>query len=282
MPDSEHRRLALKPPGWKFDLPGPNEPPNQEPRPGLISNPPNSQNNLFMELPRSTLKVRGLLFWGAIIFLPLSLTAPALWIAHVVWTGKFPDIIFHLGILTILITSIWGGIYFWKMDMQAPLDEPIRFNRARRKIYVYRFRSNGLKLFDRNEWGVSVETYDWDNLRAEFCSIYGPMGTGGLIETINLAVEDPHTHEVLQRFHFAHGGQQGQMYWALAQLFMQQGPHALPTFERPPRDWNNEVHTFNLARRFAPKVQWPADIDLESRTVPSPPEQLAALKETTS
>jgi hypothetical protein len=275
-------QLDSKAPGWKYDLSGPNQSPNEEPYSPVMSNPPNELNGIFMEMPRSTLKTRGLIIFVIILFLPLCFAAPTLWIAHVIWLDRIPDFTAHLALLSIQTGSVWGLIYFWKMDMQAPLDEPIRFNRARRKIYVYRFRSNGLKLFDRNEWGVSVETYDWDNLRAEFCSIYGPMGTGGLIETINLAVEHPDTHEVLQRFHFAHGGQQGRMYWALAQLFMQQGPQALPTFDRPPRDWNNEVHTFNLARRFAPKVQWPVDIDLESRTAPSPQEQSPAHKETHS
>jgi hypothetical protein len=54
----------------------------------------------------------------------------------------------------------------------------------------------------------------------------------------------------------------------MAQLFMHQGPQALPAFSKPPRDWNNEDVRFNLARRLAPKVQWPADIDLQSRTAP--------------
>ena len=43
---------------------------------------------------------------------------------------------------------------------------------------------------------------------------------------------------------------------------------ALPAFPRPPRDWNNEDVSFNLARRLAPKVRWPAELDLESRTEP--------------
>ncbi|MGH8486222.1 MAG: DUF6708 domain-containing protein, partial [Pseudomonas sp.] len=112
------------------------------------------------------------------------------------------------------------------------------------------------------------EVYNWDDLRAEACSVYGPMGTGGLIESVTLAVVEPGTNKVLDRFHFAHGILQGEMYWAMAQLFMQQGPEALPEFEYYPRDWNNEESTFNLARRFAPKVQWPHAMDLESRTAP--------------
>ncbi|MQT43963.1 hypothetical protein GHO31_15490 [Pseudomonas sp. FSL R10-2172] len=154
------------------------------------------------------------------------------------------------------------------MDTSAPRDEPIRFNRARGKVYVYRFRHNGLKPFSRSAWGAHPEVYDWDNLHAEACSIYGAMGSGGLIETVTLAVLEPGTRKVIDRFHFAHELQQGEMYWAMAQLFMQQGPRALPSFPRPPRDWNNEKIRFNLARRLAPKVHWPEAIDLESRSAP--------------
>ncbi|MGH8384492.1 MAG: DUF6708 domain-containing protein, partial [Pseudomonas sp.] len=136
------------------------------------------------------------------------------------------------------------------MDVEAPRDEPIRFNRLRRKVYVYRFVHDGLRTFSRSAWGVRTEVHDWEDLRAEACSVYGPMGTGGLIETVTLAVVKPGTNKVIDRFHFAHEMQQGEMYWAMAQLFMQQGPQALPHFPRAPRDWNNEDVTFNLARRL--------------------------------
>ncbi|WP_347400892.1 DUF6708 domain-containing protein, partial [Pseudomonas orientalis] len=82
----------------------------------------------------------------------------------------------------------WLGSYFWRMDVASPRDEPIRFNRVRRKVYVYRFYRDGLRPFSRTAWGVRTEVYDWDNLRAEACSVYGPMGSGGLIETVTLAV----------------------------------------------------------------------------------------------
>ncbi|WPP01759.1 DUF6708 domain-containing protein [Pseudomonas sp. HR96] len=154
------------------------------------------------------------------------------------------------------------------MDLHAPVDEPIRFNRARRKIYVYRFHHCGLKPLSSTAWGVRVEVYDWDNLHAEFCSVYGPMGTGGLVETVSLAIRDPENGELVDRFLFGHRGYEAEMYWAIAQIFMQQGPGALPKFDQPPRDWNNEPQFFNIARRFAPRVCWPADIDIESRTAP--------------
>ena len=88
------------------------------------------------------------------------------------------------------------------------------------------------------------------------------------MKIITLTVLEPGTTKVLHRFPFAYGIQQGEMYWAMAQPFMQQGPDALPTFPYVPRDWNNEDVSFNLARRLAPKVVWPAEMDLESRTAP--------------
>ncbi len=197
-----------------------------------------------------------------------TLIPPITWIILFRATGDLPSFAFNFFGFFAFIAPLWGGIYFWRMDTEAPRDEPIRFNRTRRKVYVYRFFRDGLRPFSRSAWGVRIDVYDWDDLRAEACSIYGPMGSGGSIQTVTLAVVEPGTCKVLDRFHFAHDIQQGEMYWAMAQLFMQQGPHALPAFPRPPRDWNNEDVTFNLARRLAPKVQWPAPIDLESRTAP--------------
>lgn len=255
-------------PGWKRDLPAPNESPSTEPYPLVLSNPPNHVDGVYLELARATMRVRGVGVWLTPFICLLSLGFPATLVAFAIKDNNAPPASLVLVALLGFITASWLGTYFWRMDTQAPRDEPIRFNRARRKIYVYRFHHDGLRPFSRTAWGVRVDVFDWDDLRAEACSIYGPMGSGGLIETVTLAVVKPGTHQVIDRFHFAHEIQQGEMYWAMAQLFMQQGPQALPTFPRPPRDWNNEDVRFNLARRLAPKVQWPAEIDLQSRTAP--------------
>ncbi len=255
-------------PGWKRDLPMPDQAPSTEPYPPVLSNPPNHVDSIYLELPRSTYTMRGLCAWLAIAILvssPYPLILPFLF-PPAPWESI--DFGFILICVVLSIITFWSGIYACRMTVLAPRDEPIRFNRLRRKVYVYRCHHDGLRPFSRTAWRVRSEIYDWDDLRAEACSIYGPMGTGGLIETVTLAVVKPGTNQVIDRFHFAHGIQQGEMYWAMALLFMQQGPHALPHFSRPPRDWNNEDVSFNLARRLAPKVQWPADIDLESRTAP--------------
>lgn len=254
-------------PGWKRDLPGPNESPSNEPYPPVLSNPPNHVDDVYLELARATLRVRGVSVWLTPFMFSLAIAAPVMCIAYISKEGA-PPIIPSIFLILAFTAALWGGVYFWRMDTEVPRDEPIRFNRFRRKVYVYRFYRDGLRPFSRTAWGVRAEVYDWDNLRAEACSVYGPMGSGGLIETVTLAVVKPGTHQVIDRFHFAHEIQQGEMYWAMAQLFMQQGPQALPAFPRPPRDWNNEAANLNLARRLAPKVRWPAELDLESRTAP--------------
>ena len=253
-------------PGWKQDLPGPNESPSIEPYPPVLSNPPNHVDNVYLELARATVRTRGVGVWLTFLMFSLAIVALLSLIAYILKEGTMPPPIPGIALLMGFIAALWGGVFIWRMDVDPPRDEPIRFNRFRRKVYVYRFHHHGLRPFSRTAWGVRAEVYDWDNLRAEACSVYGPMGSGGLIETVTLAVVKPGTHQVIDRFHFAHEIQQGEMYWAMAQLFMQQGPQALPAFPRPPRDWNNEDVSFNLARRLAPKVQWPAEIDLESRT----------------
>lgn len=177
------------------------------------------------------------------------------------------DIIFiTLAIMTFLQ---WITIPAIRMDHGLPRDEPIRFNRLRRKVYVYQYKLDRLRVFSRRYWGVQPEVYDWDDLHAEACSIYLPMGGGGLIENIIISVRKPGTKEVTDRFFFSYDWEQGQAYWAIAQAFMEVGPQALPDFVYPPRDWNNESIAFDFIPHFAPKVQWPEELDLESRTAPN-------------
>lgn len=95
------------------------------------------------------------------------------------------------------------------------------------------------------------------------------MGNGGLVENVLIAVRKPGTDEIIDRLFFTHSIEDGKRYWEIIRLFMQQGPDALPTFVRPPRDWDNDFELTPI-RRLAPRVQWPEAIDHESRTAPEP------------
>ncbi|WPO98561.1 DUF6708 domain-containing protein [Pseudomonas sp. HR96] len=256
-------------PGWKKDLSGPNDPPEKLVTTKFISNPPNAFNEHYIELPRSTMNFRGPIAILSIILMICSLWGGIFFFyALALPIRNIEDFISKLTVIGAILFSAGSALGGWRLDTECPRDEPIRFNRARRKVYVYRFRSNYFKLFSRTEWGVHVDVFDWDDLHAEYCSAYGPMGTGGKIEMVMLAVREPGTNIAKDRFKFAGSQEDGESFWTIAQLFMQQGPEAIPAFDRSPRDWNNEDDTLNIARRLAPKVKWPEDIDLESRTAP--------------
>jgi hypothetical protein len=52
--------LADPPAGyWRYDLPGPNEPPIVYPYPAVMHYSPNHVNDLFLELPREEIMNRG-------------------------------------------------------------------------------------------------------------------------------------------------------------------------------------------------------------------------------
>lgn len=165
-----------------------------------------------------------------------------------------------------VLVSIWATATYIKMDLLLPRDEPIRFNRLRRKIYFYQFRFHYIYLFSRKHWGVKPVAYNWDDVTAEVYRVYAP-GHGGLIENVMLSIRNPETNEVIDRVFFTHDLRHGEAYWAIARLFMQQGPEALPKFVHPPRDWNDDDGLSHM-HCLAPKVHWPEDIDRESRTAP--------------
>ncbi|MDH0649321.1 hypothetical protein N5D31_21190 [Pseudomonas sp. GD03867] len=196
----------------------------------------------------------------------------ALHLASLIYFLLFPSEPYDTTIIAISLAS--AIIIFWliiptiRLDFELPRNEPIRFNRLRRKVYFYQYRYDRIRIFSRSRWGVKPVAYDWDNLIAEASSVYAPMGNGGLIENVTIAVRKPGTDEIIDRLFFTHDIELGKQYWAIAQLFMQQGPEALPKFVHPPRDWNNDAE-ISFIRRLAPKVKWPEAIDLESRTAPA-------------
>ena len=258
--------FSQHPPGWKFDLCSPNSPPKEVPNIDRIWPPPNTLNTTFLELPRSSLQIRGLGLAFGILLAIMTFISPAFFIyvsiihSHI----DFSSTLIGLGVTTV---CCWLSAWMIRLDLEHPRDEPIRFNRARRKVYFYQYRHDLFSVFCRGRWGLKPIAYDWDDLIAEASSVYAPS-TSGLVENITIAVRKPGTDEVIDRLFFAHCWDKGEKYWALAQLFMRQGSEALPEFYYAAQDWNDDDN-LSLMHRLAPKVRWPAAMDLESRTAPT-------------
>lgn len=178
------------------------------------------------------------------------------------------DFALSLGALGLTFVCILGAVYGIRTDTEAPREEPVRFNRKRGKVYVYRFHEGW--VLSRKGWGVRPVVYNWDDLRAEAWSRMAPTTSAVPIFAwgVDIAVVQPGTNRVVDRFQLAGSNANGEHMWAMARAYMNQGPEALPKYSQPPRDWNNDVPWYNFALRLAPKVQWPADMDVESRTAP--------------
>ncbi|MDR2319300.1 MAG: hypothetical protein LBF06_23215 [Pseudomonas sp.] len=253
--------------GWSYDLPHVDEVPVARFGVEDIKPSPNHIDDVFLELPRSSIILRGVI---ALISIPMLmfLFGIMLVVYWDIWDyGRSHDWLTNFLAILVPIVSLWSLVPFVKLDLVLPRDEPIRFNRLRRKIYFYQYRYHYIYLFSRKHWGVKPVSYNWDDVTAEVYRVYAP-GHGGVIENVKLSVRNPETNEVIDRVVFTSNLYRGEAYWAIARLFMQQGPKALPKFVHPPRDWNDDDGLSHM-HCLAPKVEWPADIDRESRTAPS-------------
>jgi hypothetical protein len=250
------KKPKLVPPctGWREDLPGPYESPVVEPTLGLDT--PNHQDEVFLELPRASALIRGVVIW----FVPIL----SIQMLNILWsflsaerTLDFAEWFFF--IFTVL-AGAWVIPIVWRFDVSAPRDQPLRFNRTRQRIYAYNFKYRWWNPFER--WHVIPVAYDWSQVRAErwWVSVGTTFRCG-----VELSIVKPGTNEVIDRFSLTAMGA-NEHAWAYVCTYMQQGPDALP----PPDDpWDhNDVLWCNVAMLLAPKVEWPTDMDLESRTAP--------------
>ncbi|WP_338000123.1 DUF6708 domain-containing protein [Pseudomonas sp. NEEL19] len=254
-------RPLLNPPctGWTEDLPLPDAPCTSEP--GLGYQSPNHQDPIYLEIARATIGARELM---VIISLPPIIFTAYLPINILEVLDHFD---FELMIVSIfsLVSGIWGSVFFIRISLSPPRDEPIRFNRKRKKIYAYNFKYCWWNPF--GTWKVEPVCYDWSQVRAERWLYRGVPGNGapsfkcGVV----LSIVAPGTNNVIDRFPLSTMGAD-QHAWAYICTYMQQGPRALPP-PGEPKD-HNDVLWCEFALRLAPKVEWPAEMDLESRTAP--------------
>ncbi|MFJ4068414.1 DUF6708 domain-containing protein [Pseudomonas sp. NPDC089996] len=258
--------------GWKYDLPSPDDPAFPQSISNQLDPPPNQVSQSHLEIPRRILKLRG--YWIAIgPILILLATLETVFELFYDFSGT-PELNIALAsvTLTLFIASIFLVTPYIRFELELPRDQPIRFNRHRRKVYFYQYRMDRYRPFGRKNWGVKPVAYDWENLTAEVYRFYAPMGYGGIKEEVRISVSKPGADEIIDRFFFTDDIKKGEQYWNIARLFMHQGSEALPSFINPPWDWNEGIHS-NPFDQLAPKVQWPAEMDLESRTAPAPGER---------
>ena len=242
---------------WRADLPGPTDIQNEEP--SLDGCSINHLSDIYLELPRSLFQVRGLMFLFNVVFVPFSVSL--LW--GVPYGGGAETFIIWIACWLIFIWSVFVTL---RSDISPPRDLPLRFNRLRRKMYVYEIDIVWWNPFIR--WPIRAVAYDWDDVRAEAWQQQGAINGGHTMKWgVVLSIVKSGTNEVIDRFQLGANGD-GEAAWAYICTYMQEGPAALPPSDDLPFDHDNE-RTLNIAYLLAPKVKWPAEMDLESRTEPT-------------
>ncbi|CAI0960394.1 Uncharacterised protein [Serratia liquefaciens] len=251
----------LNPPctGWQEDLPPPNLAPTVPPT--IWGNAPNHIDSYYLELSRVAFRARGLLLCMGLFLLTWLIVSN---IGPVSFFHAEKASIFFAGLVSTII-CFWIALAVVRLDISPPRDLPIRFNRARQRIYAYNFKYRWWNPFER--WQVVPVAYDWSQVRAERWKKRGMTAQGAIIIKwgVVLSIVKPGTNDVIDRFPLSTMGAD-EFAWAYICTYMQQGPGALPPSELS-RD-HNDVPWYNLALRLAPKVRWPIEMDHESRTAP--------------
>jgi len=252
--------------GWRADLPLPQVAPSGPLFP--IGRPPNFANDKYLELSATRRGNRTVLLFFSLVVLVTALLSLIYFFCVRLIGADVGVLALPTFMTAVSIGAGIGGIGMLRASICPPRDEPIRFNRKRGKVYLYRFHRGG--PISRRGWGVCPIVFNWADLRAESWSRMAPSPSGVpfFAGGVDIAVVAPDTNHVVDRFQLAGSNANGEHIWAMARAFMNQGPGALPKYSNPPRDWNNYVPAFDPGLRLAPKVQWPADLDLESRTWP--------------
>ena len=245
--------------GWIADLPEPSCKPTAPL--ALEGNAPNHLDDIYLEVSRGSGRARGIYFWMGILMaiagLYLLIAPPQFYL--------FPDPFIILSGVICLASCVWMASFLFRFDGSLPRDLPLRFNRARQWLYAYNFDYRWWHPFER--WRVAPVKYEWCQVRAErwHKRAFTPQGALIVKEGVVLSIVEPGTNKVIDRFPLSTMGAD-EFAWAYICTYMQQGPSALPPPD-PPRD-HTDVPWYKIGLRFAPKVKWPDDMDLESRTAP--------------
>ncbi|MFV3329243.1 DUF6708 domain-containing protein [Pseudomonas sp. NY15372] len=218
-------------------------------------------NGVYLEIHRKNPQLRNLILILS-IFSAIPFLVPRPVIIDSLLNGHYSNL--DIEIAGALL-GVWGFASCLRLAISPPRDEPIRFNRVRQKIYAYNFKSCWWNPF--KHCPIEVVSYDWSDVRAESWRVRAstPQGASFVKWGVMLSIVEPGTNKVIDRFPLSSMGLD-EAVWAYVCTYMQEGPTSLP-LPNPPLD-HNDVLWCDIAKRLAPKVEWPAEIDRESRTAP--------------
>ena len=230
MTDTKHSRYLPQHTNWYKDLPARDESDSEDPN---IFDNLNHVDDTFLEISRSSSKLRGVMLFFGIPLFPIA-------ILLMIFASDVSSLVRDLGWLSVLFPiSICGllatGIHGIRLDTTTPRDEPVRFNRKRSKVYLYEYKHNW-NPFGR--WGAVIKEFDWNTLQAEVTREAGFNGKIYLVYyALNLVSLKPGTNEVVERFKLVSNPSFDTLYpslWAYLKQYMR--GEAIAQSEAPIRD----------------------------------------------
>ncbi|QCR35374.1 DUF6708 domain-containing protein [Nissabacter sp. SGAir0207] len=248
-------RLAPRLKNWQEDLP-----PNQsvQTAPAKLIHV-TEINDIWMELPRYQN-----IMWGCAWVGVITTALPFAFMASIALRILYDCLIegnvrYFIVFLSLLIGS---GLFMssmfllnLKMALYVPRDQPIRFNRARQKIYVFDYHRTWNPWA---HWSASVRVFDWADVYGELAYDPDRYSQG---YPLFCAVCKPGTHEVLERFELSRAmlnPEPQRRLWSFCCQYMQyKEADRTPLLPGRPDSWVPRA-----------SQRWPEEIERESSSAP--------------
>ena len=225
------RKYIVSHPHWCEDLPDRDAPLDGIPK--MVHGDINVMDENLLEVSRTSSIMRGIgVSSGAVISIIFA------WAFYFLLKLLIPfdeDLfIFYLIFPFLLFIALTSSFLLLRTDLAVPKDRPVRFNRSKRKIYVYEhaFSWNPFK-----RWPLSVKIFEWETVHAELLRYAGFNGKAYVQRfSLSLVSCKPNTNKVIDRFELkGNMPTTEELYncWAYCRCYMEQGVEELPVY--PPR-----------------------------------------------
>lgn len=170
------------------------------------------------------------------------------------FSGESPYPFFDILFICIIFGYLALIVCFFRMDLFSYRDEPIIFNRATRKIHVFRVRKNIKRPF--SPWPLTIDTYDWACAHGEVGGGLVPGKVALLRYKLYLAITDaPDSGTVIDRFFFGsprNNPDENTWLWEHIRRYMEEGGPAL----NPGEKLNATTKAFSHREAWAEHLPW--------------------------